>query len=67
MRGTRAAIKDVLSEDEAERFWHETDLVGLTPAEQEERKLASTIVLKHPVHLGLPPVLSGLKAIVALV
>lgn len=53
-------------EDEAETLRHESDLVGLTPAEEEKSQLADTIVLGHLVHAGLPAVFSSLQAVVAL-
>ena len=53
-------------EDEAETFRHESNLVGLTPAEEEKRNLPNTLMLRHPVHLCLPAVFRCLQAVVPL-
>jgi hypothetical protein len=42
-------------EDEPKALGDESDLGGLTPAEQEEGNLAETIVLAHVVHSLSPP------------
>jgi hypothetical protein len=60
--GTTVVVVCAL-EDEAKAFGHESDLRSLTPAEQEERNLAETIILAHVVHSLSPPSQSALKTL----
>ena len=43
-------------EDEAQCLWHESYLIGLTPAEEVQGNLTNAIMLRHAVHASLPSV-----------
>jgi len=62
----RAKIIVATFEDEGKTFRNKTNLIGLTPTTQIQRKLPCTIMLRHLIHLCLPTILGGFKTIVAL-
>lgn len=53
-------------EDEAETLGHKSDLIGFTPAKEEESDLSDALVLGHSVHASLPSVLGSFETVVTL-
>jgi len=61
----RAVVVIGALEDEANALGQETDLVSFAPDEQIQGNLTRPIVLGHPIHTRLPPILGGFQAVVA--
>ena len=52
-------------EDEAEAFWHKSDVGGLTPTQKEEGDLSNAVVGAHVVHCLTPSVECAIERLFA--